>query len=156
VFPRQSAHHWRTFDAINTGISPAAGSRGIEEVRPMPGFESSALNRRSFLQAGAVATASAVTASGRIEAADPPAQKAKALPTRPLGKTGVDVTILNIGTWLSPGLDRLVRTAYASGVRVFDAADCYGSETGLGRWFQERPEVRKEIFLVTKDHPRQG
>ncbi len=36
---------------------------------------------------------------------------------RPLGKTGVDVTILTLGTWKSPGLDRLLRFVYDSGIR---------------------------------------
>ncbi len=70
-----------------------------------------------------------------------------------LGKTGVEVTILNLGTWRSPGLNRLLRFAYNSGIRYFDTADCYGSEPAIARWFQENPEVRKQIFLVTKDHP---
>ena len=64
------------------------------------------------------------------------------------------MTILNLGTWRSPGLDRLIRFAYASGVRYFDTADCYGSEPAIARWLQQTPEVRKEIFLVTKDHPK--
>jgi len=122
----------------------------------MTGPESNAVNRRSFLQAGAVATASAMAAPTIGRADEPKEAGKKDLPRRPLGKTGVEVTALNLGTWRSTGLDRLLKFAYASGVRVFDAADCYGSEPGLGRWFQERPEVRDEIFLVTKSHPRQG
>jgi len=122
----------------------------------MTGPESNAVNRRSFLQAGAVATASALAAPTIGRADEPKEAGKKELPRRPLGKTGVEVTALNLGTWRSTGLDRLLKFAYASGVRVFDAADCYGSEPGLGRWFQERPEVRDEIFLVTKSHPRQG
>jgi aryl-alcohol dehydrogenase-like predicted oxidoreductase len=77
------------------------------------------------------------------------------LPKRPLGKTGIEVTILNLGTWRNPGLDRLVRYAYASGIRMYDTARVYGSEPGLKRWFQAMPEVRKEIVLVTKDHARE-
>jgi aryl-alcohol dehydrogenase-like predicted oxidoreductase len=114
-----------------------------------------AVDRRGFLQAGAVATASALALAPGSRAADPPASR-PALPRRPLGRTGVDVTILNLGTWRSPGTDRLLRFAYASGVRTFDTADCYGSEPAIGRWLRQMPEVRKEIFLVTKDHPRQG
>jgi aryl-alcohol dehydrogenase-like predicted oxidoreductase len=116
--------------------------------------EAHALHRREFLQAGAVATAAA------LAAAPGPAhsQETKArteLPRRRLGRTGVDVTILNQGTWRAPGaLDRLLRFAYAQGIRYFDTAKSYGSEGGFKRWFQAMPEVRKEIFLVTKDHPR--
>jgi aryl-alcohol dehydrogenase-like predicted oxidoreductase len=119
----------------------------------MTGPDSSQVNRRGFLQTGALATASALTLTPGSQAAPQQATKTS-LPRRPLGKTGVDVTILNLGTWQSVGLDRLLRFAYAHGVRYYDAADCYGSEPFLGRWFQAMPEVRKEIFLVTKDHPR--
>src|SRR5436309_1924643 len=114
----------------------------------MSGTGENAVNRRDFLQAGAIATAAAMTLADGTKAADDPASKST-LPRRPLGKTGVDLTILEIGTWQNSALDRQVKMAYARGVRVYDTADCYGSEPGLARWFQERPEVRKEIFLVT-------
>jgi predicted aldo/keto reductase-like oxidoreductase len=110
------------------------------------------VHRRGFLQTGAIATASALTTASRSQAALQSA-KAPIIPRRALGKTGAEVTILNLGTWRSPGLDRLIRFAYASGIRYFDTADCYGSEPAIARWLQQMPEVRKEIFLVTKDHP---
>jgi predicted aldo/keto reductase-like oxidoreductase len=113
-------------------------------------------DRRDFLQRGAMA-ATAVAAlnerSGGQEAAPAVKPPAPALPRRKLGKTGAEVTILNLGTWQNPGLNRLIRFAYASGIRYFDTADCYGSEPAIARWLREMPEVRKEIFLVTKDHP---
>ncbi|WP_406699965.1 aldo/keto reductase [Singulisphaera sp. Ch08] len=114
----------------------------------------SEVNRRGFLQTGALATASAMTvASATGSLAAPAADKKTTLPLRPLGKTGADVTILNLGTWRSPGTDRLLRFAYANGVRYFDTAKSYGSEPAIARWLQAMPEVRKEIFLATKDHP---
>ncbi|RUL89119.1 aldo/keto reductase [Tautonia sociabilis] len=112
------------------------------------------LDRRSFLQAGAAA-AIAASATGSAVAAAPSPQAADALPKRTLGKTGVELTILDAGTWRAPGLDRLLRLLYAQGVRVIDTAKSYGSEPAIGRWLQQMPEVRKEIFLVTKDHPRE-
>ena len=51
-------------------------------------------------------------------------------------------------------LDRLLRLAFASGVRVFDTAKVYGSEPDFKKWFEQAPEVRKQIFLVTKDMPK--
>ncbi|AGA29410.1 aldo/keto reductase [Singulisphaera acidiphila] len=114
----------------------------------------SEVNRRSFLQTGAIATASAMTvASATGSLAAPPAVKKTTLPVRPLGNTGATVTILNLGTWKSPGTDRLLRFAYSNGVRYFDTAKSYGSEPAIARWLQAMPEVRKEIFLATKDHP---
>jgi len=111
-----------------------------------------AVDRRGFLQTGAIATASALTMATTSHAA-PDTAKTAMLPRRTLGKTGAEVTILNLGTWQSPGLDRLLRFAYASGIRYFDTADCYGSEPAIARWLQQTPEIRKQIFLVTKDHP---
>ncbi len=113
----------------------------------------SALQRRDFLQAGALASAAALTLGSPGQGDEPKASK-PTLPTRKLGKTGVDVTILNHGTWQAPGaLDRLLRTSFAGGVRYFDTAKSYRTEPGLAKWFEAMPEVRKEIFLVTKDSP---
>ena len=50
------------------------------------------------------------------------------LPKRTLGRTGAQVTILNLGTWQSPGGERLLRFAWANGIRYFDTAKSYGSE----------------------------
>ncbi len=63
------------------------------------------------------------------------------------------MSILNLGTWRSVGLDRVLRFAWANGVRYVDTAQSYGSEPAIGRWLQAMPEVRNELFLVTKDHP---
>src|SRR5262249_41926719 len=50
--------------------------------------------------------------------------------------------------------DRILRAAYASGIRTFDTAKIYGTEPNFKRWFQQTPEVRKEIFLIAKERPR--
>jgi uncharacterized protein len=119
----------------------------------MSAHDHSQLQRREFLQAGALASAAALSL-GAPSLGDEPNAPKPTLPTRKLGKTGVDVTILNHGTWQAPGaLDRLLRTSYASGVRYFDTAKAYRTEPGLAKWFQAMPEVRKNIFLVTKDSP---
>jgi hypothetical protein len=111
-------------------------------------------DRRTFLQAGAVATASALALSGgaTAQAADP-----KVLPKRKLGKTGVEITMLEMGSGAlreRSVLDRLIRLSYAAGVRTFDTANLYGTEPGFKAWFAQSPEVRKEIVLVTKDELR--
>jgi predicted aldo/keto reductase-like oxidoreductase len=61
--------------------------------------------------------------------------------------------MLNLGTWRSVGLDRILRFAWANGIRYVDTAKSYGSEPAIGRWLKSNPELRKELFLVTKDHP---
>ena len=120
--------------------------------------ENSSLNRRDFLQTGvaAVASGAAVGTTSSPAIAQEAANKVKVLPRRALGKTGVDVTILNQGTWRSPdSLDRLLRLGYASGIRYVDTAKSYGSEPGVAKWLQGMPAgTRKEVFLVTKDSPK--
>ena len=114
----------------------------------------SQLQRRKFLQTGALASAAALSL-GSPSLGDEPNASTLTLPTRKLGKTGVDVTILNHGTWQAPGaLDRMLRTSYAGGVRYFDTAKAYRTEPGLAKWLQAMPEVRKTIFLATKDSPK--
>ncbi len=81
--------------------------------------------------------------------------KVPPLPKRMFGKTGVEVTILNAGTLRVAGfMDRLLRMAFAQGVRFFDTAKVYGTEPGFKKWFREMPEVRKQIFLATKEPVR--
>jgi uncharacterized protein len=108
-------------------------------------------NRREFLQAGGLSTAAAaLILPSTAHAQDAPAAKPEGVPRRPLGKTGVNVTMLNQGTWRASGVDRLIRQSYANGVRCFDTAANYRTEPNFKRWFAEKPEVRKEIFLVSK------
>ena len=82
----------------------------------------------------------------------PGTRKPLEVPRRVLGKTGVEVTILNGGTARAPGaLDRLLRFEYSRGVRFFDTAASYGTEEAFKKWFAAMPEVRPQIFLATKD-----
>jgi predicted aldo/keto reductase-like oxidoreductase len=114
-------------------------------------------DRRAFLQAGALATASALSVAPGYGAQDAPAKAAKVLPKRKLGKTGLEITMLEMGTGAlreQGVLERLIRLSYAAGVRTFDTAKMYGTEPGFKKWFERSPEVRKEIVLVTKDSPR--
>src|SRR5262249_32948352 len=114
------------------------------------------VDRRGFLGTGAGALAAAAALGNRpAGAAQAPSRPtgSAALPKRTLGRTGVAVTILNLGTWRSAGGERLLRFAWANGIRYFDTARSYGSEPMIGRWLQAIPEARKELFLVTKDHP---
>jgi predicted aldo/keto reductase-like oxidoreductase len=114
---------------------------------------SSAFDRREFLQAGVAATAVAASlASGSSARADDPNGNKPVLPKRALGKTGIEVTLLNQGTVGQPGsLDRLLRLAYREGVRYFDTAKGYkNAEEDFARWFAAEPQVRKSIFLATK------
>ena len=114
------------------------------------------INRRGFLGTGAGALAAAAAlGDGPPAAAQAPAKTSHVaeLAKRPLGRTGVQVSILSLGTWLSPGGERLLRSAWANGIRYIDTAKSYGSEPMIARWLNGTPEARKDLFLVTKDQP---
>jgi len=117
--------------------------------------DSNPMRRRAFIQSTAAAT---VAATGLTPAASmaqdnqPGVRKPLEFPKRLLGKTGMEVTILNGGTARAPGaLDRLLRFEYSRGVRFFDTAASYGTEEAFKKWFAAMPDVRKQIFLATKD-----
>jgi len=113
--------------------------------------EKARTDRRTFLQVGALAAASAVSLAPASGAQEVVARDA-VLPRRKLGKTGIELTMLEQGAVRSP--DRVLRLAYANGIRVFDTARLYGTEPSFKKWFEQDPHVRKEIFIVTKDIPR--
>src|SRR5262249_40685882 len=113
-------------------------------------------DRQTFLwQAGTLAVASAATGSAATAApGQDPAPPPMSLPRRPLGKTGVDVTLPDPGTGKGSDVDLLLRLGFARGVRSFDTSETYHSEPAFKKWFAQAPEVRKQIFLVTKDAPK--
>ncbi len=84
--------------------------------------ESNRTDRRTFLQAGALAAATAASLAPGAKAQEAPA-RTPTIPRRTLGKTGIEVTMLEQGAVRAEMLDRIVRFSFASGVRVF-----YGPE----------------------------
>jgi predicted aldo/keto reductase-like oxidoreductase len=116
--------------------------------------ESNHTDRRTFIQTGALATAATALGPASGVNAQDGAQKTSELPKRPLGKTGIEITILDQGTGNGPDVDRLLRYAFSRGVRAFDTSETYHSEAAFKRWFQQESAVRKQIFLVTKDAPK--
>lgn len=81
------------------------------------------------------------------------------LPKRPLGKTGVEISILGLGgEGILRSFDReeaavsLIHRAIDLGITYFESARAYGaSESYYGIALEER---RKEIFLTSKSHER--
>jgi len=125
--------------------------------------EGKGFTRRDFVKtvgiAGlAVAGAGVTGAMAAPEA--PTAAKATIVPKRPLGKTGVDVSILNLGCMFDTINNQLLlKQAVKWGVTFWDAAEHYGnalSEEGIGRFIARNPEARKELFLVTKLQAKGG
>jgi predicted aldo/keto reductase-like oxidoreductase len=111
-------------------------------------------SRRNFLKAvGAASVGSIFSTFNPLTEAS---QESQTIPTRPFGKTGIDVPILAFGGSLDTSLSLLVlRQAFNWGVTYWDTANTYmggKSEKGIGRYLEKFPENRKRIFLVTKSH----
>lgn len=129
----------------------------------------SASSRRHFLKTAltvpaglALAQNLAVQAAATESSTSAPAASpapGTTLPTRPLGKDGTQVTMVCLGGMMSAYSPDYLDIAWSMGIRYFDTADCYingSSEKIVARWLAKYPERRKEIFLVSKDHPRRG
>jgi predicted aldo/keto reductase-like oxidoreductase len=119
------------------------------------------LGRREFLKKAVQAVATAAVCEGITPAtlrAETSGLSTGTIPTRALGRTGLQLPILGYGgaalpkVWLNP-LSRedrvaLVRYAYDRGLRYFDTAPCYfESQAILGEALKDR---RRNLCLVTK------
>ncbi len=112
--------------------------------------------RREFLQTGVAATAAATIASP----ATTDDATSKGLPTRPLGKTGVHVSIIALGGWhIGDVKDHqeaitIMHTALDEGMTFFDNCWDYhegGAETIMGKALAaDGGKWRKKCFLMTK------
>ena len=112
------------------------------------------ISRRTFCKTAALAGLSAAALPWSAPAESAPG----AMPRRILGRSGRSIPILSLGgmfdIWNS---QHLLHRARQLGVTGWDTADCYEggrSEPGFGRYFEEHPEARPEIFLITKSDAR--
>jgi len=116
------------------------------------------LSRREFFKtAGAVGLGSSLlplSASAQTSEGDSDMDtKPMIVPTRPFGKTGVNVSILSLGGVLGMSDQLMFRQAIKMGVTYWDTADSYGwgkNEKAIGKYFSRFPDDRKKVFLVTK------
>jgi predicted aldo/keto reductase-like oxidoreductase len=124
-------------------------------------------SRRDFLKtAGAVGVGSMLAPVGnQVQAATRTAQSqtpSGVVPTRPFGKTGVNVSILSLGGMFDiPNNQLLMKQAVRWGVTYWDTAAIYeggDSEKGIGKYFERYPNDREKIFLVSKstEHDPKG
>src|SRR6267143_639471 len=85
------------------------------------------------------------------------------LPTRTLGKTGLEVTTLGVGcAWLGRRADgsideetglAAILAALDSGVRLIDTASLYADGTAervVGQALRARPEIANQVIVETK------
>lgn len=119
-------------------------------------------SRRTFLKSALALPLTLSAPAGLLraaEGADPQPAAGEVLPQRPLGRTGRDVTLISLGGMMNALSPQYLDIAWSMGIRYFDTADCYlkgQSEKIIGQWLAKYPERRKELFLVTKDHPKKG
>jgi uncharacterized protein len=132
---------------------------------PHAGSESTSdETRREFMQTAGVAAAGAValgaTSSAAQEKKPDDKKPGEGIPTRPLGKTGVNVSILCLGGWHIGAVkdkDEAVKIMHAAldeGVTFFDNCWDYhdgGSEEIMGKALAaDGGKWRKRCFLMTK------
>jgi uncharacterized protein len=113
------------------------------------------MKRRDFIAALAASTAAMMTASAQQRTGTRDALGA-VLPRRPLGRTGVPVTMLGVGGyhvgWTSErDAQAVIEAALDGGIRFFDTAESYQrgeSESRYGRFLV--PKYREHVFVMTK------
>jgi hypothetical protein len=121
------------------------------------------VSRRDFVKAlGLMGVGSVVGAGSALAQPAAPADAASAaakpakVPTRALGKTGVQVSMLGLGGIFDTISNQLVlKQAMDWGVTYWDTAESYqngNSEKGMGMFLEKNPQARKDMFLVTKSH----
>ena len=129
--------------------------------------EQNKINRRNFLKTiGAAGLGSALGSAKSIAGpsdaniigpnAEEKTQEPKLpqVPRRKLGKTGVEVPCLALGTVFDIVENQIIlRKTLQWGVNYWDTAYKYAggnSELGIGKFLSKNPDVRKELFLATK------
>lgn len=121
------------------------------------------LSRRDLMKTlglGGLAVAGLGLPQAARAAGEPEPAKPQSMPKRKLGKTGLEVSILNLGGMFDTINNQLLlKQALAWGINFWDTAEAYGnglSEEGYGRFFARNPEARKQIVVTTKVIPKEG
>jgi predicted aldo/keto reductase-like oxidoreductase len=134
---------------------------------------SDAISRRRLLEVAGMASAAALMAPACSSSepppandpapaagppAEPPPSPLETLPTRTLGRSGLEVPILCYGAIdLQPGSKILLRRALELGIELWDTAAKYGggaSERAIGAYLAAFPEDRQRLLLLTKSTGR--
>lgn len=126
------------------------------------------VNRRRFIRDTAFAAAGLSSALAGCKAREeeqpttpkpdiPKTTQAKEypqVPRRKLGKTGIDVPALSLGTMFNLIDSQIIlRSTLNYGIKYWDTSNVYAngnSELGIGKYLSNNPDVRKDLFLVTK------
>ena len=101
-----------------------------------------------------------VGTAARLPEADAEVQKPHRIPTRPFGKTGDSVSILALGGNGFTSNKLMMHQAVKWGATLWDTWDSDRSmgggitQKGVGNYFKQYPEHRKDVFLMTKTDDR--
>ena len=117
------------------------------------------MDRRQFIKVSAAVTAAmSMPACGQATRSD---RWGQILPTRRLGKTGLDPTIFTIGGGpfdsIYDNTEGIIEAAIKGGCRFFETARAYGSgesERQFGKYLT--PNYRDDIILLSKTKARDG
>ena len=127
----------------------------------MPNQNESEISRRRFVEQGGLLAAGAVLGAGAVSSADVDAAETTSsssgeLPSAVLGRTGVSMTRMSLGTVPSgmpegatpQKVAKVIDAALEDGIRAIDTAPAYiNAEEGAGLALGSR---RKEVILSTK------
>jgi predicted aldo/keto reductase-like oxidoreductase len=120
------------------------------------------IDRRNFIKsAAAVGIGSVITSGNTYAEPNGPNSPAKAqepqyppVPKRKLGRTGVEVPCLSLGAMFNAVENQLIlRKALQWSVTYWDTAHGYSggnSELGIGKFIAKNPDIRKDLFIVSK------
>lgn len=113
------------------------------------------IDRRTFIKsisAAGMGSLVAASCASIASASGGQSTNMKSVTTRPLGKTGIEVSMLGLGGSQDLMAKQiLLKQALKMGVTYWDTAHSYGnSEEAMGKYFDTFPNDRKKVFLVTK------
>lgn len=120
------------------------------------------MNRRQFLTTTLIGAGALALGEIPISSTLAAATSTDPFQLRPLGQTGIKVSLIGMGTGYLNGRDlkglgmdtgvSLLRHAYDRGIRHFDASDAYGTHGLIGRALKSMP--REKVCLCTKIEAR--